>query len=687
MIRLNASASLALSSLLLLSLVGCSKSSGGGSAASTTGGVTSSNATPTTSNTTSTAPLTTQAPIVNAFAATGLGGVYAVSGSDPVRGPYSGQVELRWEGSDYSFVREVEYTTYRHRGRPVSLVWSGRAVDGPASGLRIDLSLQRMNFVGEAEGITQVRSAADGAPMTVQADFTPQGAQAFSGTYRGQGAPFTDPSEDWSYDHPPYVDPIWTLERTSEASHSAPNRLTKLGLQVLFRTYYSTPWIAPYLNHPTFQTWVHRFVYDRTDFALHRARPDLLRLVDTLVDDLNLHEAELKANAFGKTLAQKAAEADLEVPREFLEATAGCLIGRSDTGAVHDEHDGTLWTGTYCYSQALRYEVTQDPAARDNMLRSATSLYTMLKISGRGDDFARTIRTAGQRPLGTKWLPGVAPYTNLEWKIGGNNDMWKGFLLGGLALHDSSAGQSMRADFGAALRDLAQTHDVMKGSRRGGNRLITWGVVAALTGDARAKSEYRKEARNPFLTAFNVAMGGGFHFKGVTDWSGTHLNIVGLMLSRRLAEIHNYWVAKPTTRLALQRAAKAGQKTRRSLHMIVAAGIAPSSSLDTEDAIWAMRELPMPRSQIAVGLKHLPSFSASPVPNLPWKQDWATDQGRARGMEAPPNWVIPQNSYAWKNTPFPRVVSRGRYTPRNASNDLLMAYWFGRRYGVINPTE
>tara|TARA_R110002072_G_scaffold30128_1_gene94499 strand:- start:3415 stop:5283 length:1869 start_codon:yes stop_codon:yes gene_type:complete len=622
---------------------------------------------------------------VNAFAATGFGGVYAVSGTDPVRGAYSGQVELRWEGSDYSFVREVEYTSYRHQGRPVSLVWSGRAVDGPASGLRIDLSLQRMNFAGEAEGIAP-RTAADGIPMTVQADFAPQGAQAFSGTYRGQGAPFTDPSEHWSYDHPPYVDPIWQLERTTQDSHSAPNRLTKLGLQILFRTYYSTPWIAPYTSHPDFQSWVHRFVYDRTDFALHRARPDLLRLIDTLVDDLNLHEAEIKANAFGKTLAQKAAEADLEVPQTFLEPNAGCLISRSASGAVHDEHDGTLWTGTYCYSQALRYETTQDPAARDNMIRSATSLYTMLKISGRGDDFARTIRTAGQRPLGTTWRPGVAPYTNLEWKIGGNNDMWKGFLLAGLALHDGP-GQSMRADFGAALQTLAQTHDVMKGSRRGGNRLITWGTVAALTGDAAAKSEYRKEARNPYLTAFNVAMGGGFHFKGVTDWSGTHLNIVGLLLSRRLAVIHNYWIAKPTTRLALQRAAKGLAKTRRSLHMIVAAGIAPSSSLDTSDAIWAMRELPMPRSQIAVGLTHLPSFSASPIPNLPWKQDWATNQGRARGMEAPPLWVIPQNSYAWKNTPFPRVVSGGRYTALNASSDLLLAYWFGRRYGVISPTD
>ncbi|MBL4845757.1 MAG: hypothetical protein JKY65_09535 [Planctomycetes bacterium] len=412
----------------------------------------------------------------------------------------------------------------------------------------------------------------------------------------------------------------------------------------------------------------------------------MLRLIDTLVDDLNLHEAKIKANAFGKTLAQKAAEADAEVVSEFLEPVAGCLVGRTSTGAVLDENDGNLWTGTYCYSQALRYQATQDPAARDNVLKTAASLYAMMVVSGRGDDFARTIRTAGQRPLGTKWRPGTGAYTNLEWKIGGNNDMWKGFLLGGLALVDGP-GQPLRADFGAALQSLAQTHDVTKGSRRAGNRLITWGTIAALTGDANAKSEYRKNARNPYLNAFNVAIGGGFHFKGVTDWSGTHLNIVGLMLNARLAEIHNYWVAKPLSRLALRRAAKGLRKIRRSLHMIVAAGLAPSSSLDASDAIWALRELPQPRSQLAVGLTNLPSYSASPVPNLPWKQDWDTNSGRAVGIEAPPLWVMPQGSYAWKNCPLPRVVSRGIRGELNASSDLLMAYWFGRCYGVIGPND
>ena len=684
--RLGLTLTLALALGLSVGSLGCSggSSSGHGAAASSAAGVNSGGPSATNSGSSS-APLGTQVALVNAFAATGLGGVYQVAGVDPTRGAYAGQVELRWEGSDYAFLREVEYTSYRHQGRPVSLVWTGRARD-QAGGVTLDLSLRRMGFAAEAEGIAP-RTRADGQAMRVQATFAPQAGGGLQGSYRGQGAPFTDPAEDWTFLRGPGVAPIWSLERTLEASHSAPSRTTKFLMFALFNDFHRTAWISPYTGRAEFQAAVHKFTYDRTDFALHRARPDLLRLIDTVVDELNLHEAKIKADAFGKTLALKASEADADVPARFLEPTAGCLVERTTAGGTEDDNDGNLWTGAYCYSQALRYATTQDPRARDNMLRTARSLDIMLRVSGRGDDFARTVRTAGLRPLGTKWLPGAGQFSHLEWKIGGNNDMWKGFLLGGLALLEGP-GQPLRQDYGAALAALARTHDVTKGSRRVGNRLITWGTVAALTGDSQAASEYRRHARNPFQAAYDVAVGGGFHYKGIADWSGTHLNIVGLMLSARLAEHNNYWLAKPISRLALQRAARATTSIRRSLHMIVAAGLAPSSSLDPSDAIWALRELPQPRSLVGVGASFHDTFSASPIPNLPWKRDWTTNQGRAKGIVAPPLWEEPQGAYVWKNNPFPDVVDGGGpRTHDNAAGGYLLAYWFGRRHGVISATE
>lgn len=666
---------------------GCGGSSGGGAGASSaSSAAVSSAASPAATTSSAPAALPTQAPVVNAFAATGLGGVYRVVGVDPVRGPYEGQAELRWEGSDYAFVREIEYTSYRHQGRPLSLVWTGRGQDQPGGGVELSLSLRRMGFAAEAEGIPTARSAADGQPMRVVGRFAPQASAGLQGSYQGQGAPFTDPAEDWTYLRGPGAGPIWALERTLEPSHSAPSRTTKFLLFALFHDFHRTAWIAPYAGRADFQAAVHSFAHDTTDFALHRARPDLLRVIDALTDELNLHEAKVKADAFGKTLALKASEADADVPARFLEPAAGCLVERTSAGGVEDANDGNLWTGAYCYAQALRYATTQEPDARDNMLRTARALDTMMRISGRGDEFARTIRSAGQRPLGTKWQPGRGQFAHLEWKIGGNNDMWKGLLLGGLALLEGP-GQALRQDYGSALASLARTHDVTKGSRRVGNRLITWGTVAALTGDPQAASEYRKHARNPFQAAYDVALGGGFHYKGIADWSGTHLNIVGLTLSARLAEHNNYWLAKPISRLALQRAAASTAKIRRSLHMIVAASLAPRASLDPSDAIWALRELPQPRSRVAVGATFHDSFSASPVPSLPWKRDWTTNQGRARGIVAPPLWEEPQGAYAWKNNPFPQVVAGGVRSLDNAAGGYLLAYWFGRRYGVISPTE
>jgi hypothetical protein len=686
---------LALALIPLLLVSGCSKSSSRRGNASTAAGVSSSTPSSTTSGTTGAttsgaasgaAAVTTLAPIVNAFAATGLGGVYDVTGTDSVRGAYSGQVELRWEGQDYSFVREVEYSAFTYKGRPVSTVWTGRATDGPQSGVTLTLELQRMGFAAEFAGLP-ARTAVDGIPMRVSANFGATGSGGLQGDYQGQGAPFTDPSEAWSYSHPPYVDPIWTSERTRRASHSAPGRLTKLALFALFRSYHQTAWISPFTALPDFQAAVHHFTYDHTDFALHRARPDLLRLVDQLVDDVNLEEAIVKAGAFGQPLHVKAASADADVPARYLEP-AGCLAELQPNGTYTDENDGCLWTGVYCYSQALRFLSTQEPAARDNMIRTARSLRTMMTISGQTDEFARTLRTVTGQPLGAKWRTGTGAYAGLEWKFGGNNDMWKGLLLGGLALLEGP-GQSLRSDYGAVLRTMTQGHPVAQGTRRMGNALISWGTVAALTGDSGDRRRYRSKALNPFLSLYSVALGGGFNVKGITDWSGTHLNIVGLMFEARLAEHNNLAIAKPLTRLALKRAARSMKGTRRIMHNLVAHALAPSSSkpADWEDSIWALREMPQPRVHFGAGHGLRDDFVPSPWPNLPWKRDWTTNRGRAKGSVAPPLWELPLGSYSWKNNPFPSVFQGGIGRGNNSATDLLFAYWLARRHQMISASE
>ncbi|MGE0712563.1 MAG: hypothetical protein AB7N76_20280 [Planctomycetota bacterium] len=667
-------------------LSGCGSGGSGGGAAAATAGVSSASPTPTTSGSAAASGSSAAAgvtSIVNTFAATGLGGVYDVAGSDAGLGAYTGRVELRWTGSDYEYLREVEYSAFRQNGRPLSTVWTGRGQDDGLGGVTLTISLARMGFASEAPGIP-ARTAADGTPMRVTGAFQPQAGRALQGGYLGQGAPFGDPQETWTWASPPLASPIWVSERSELPSHDPPSPRTRSVLFAVFGSYHQTAWIRPYVTRPEFQAAVHRFVYDRTDFDLHRRRPDLLRLIDQLVDPLALEEATLKANAFGKRLHEKAAAADAEVPQRFLEP-AGCLAEVTANGHS-DENDGALWTGVYCYSQAMRYQVTGETAARDNALRTAAALRTMMVISGQPDQFARTLRTASGQPLGGNWSAGTGAYAGLEWKQGGNNDMFKGLLLGGLALLDGP-GQPLRADYGAALSTLAAGHPVTQGWQRQGNALLAWGLVGALTGDQAALSRYRSLARNPFNALSSLLPSITTHYQGICDWSGTHLNIVGLLIETRLAEINNDAIAKPLTRLALRRVAAAGTRIRRTIHSLVCNALAPTASVPFDDVLWALRELPFPRSDLGVGFALRDDFCASPYPSLPWKLDWTTNQGRAQAIVAPPLWELPQGSYAWKNCPFPRVSTTGPAGSESASGDYLFAYWFGRRHGLIPANE
>ncbi|RMG10013.1 MAG: hypothetical protein D6731_18410 [Planctomycetota bacterium] len=614
-------------------------------------------------------------------------GLYAVRGDDPVRGSYTGRLELRWRGSEYSFVREVEFDRFRYRGHSVSLVWTGRAIDTPG-GVAVEVELDRMGWALDALGLP-ARTAADGAPMPVRGDFVARGA-SLAGTYRGQGPPFGDPSETWTRVGAPGPQPIWRNERWLVPSHAPPSPLLKRLLFALFASYHALPAVRPYVPRPEFQAATYGFIRDRTDFALLRSRPDLLRLVDRLVDPLNLEEALVKTNAFGKPLRAKAAEADRELPRDFLNPT-GCLSTLLPNGTFGEENDGALWTGVYCYSQALRFRSTQDPAALANLERTARSLWIMATISGRPDAFARTLRPSTGQPLGSLWARGTGRYAGIEWKRGGNNDMYKGLLLGGLAAREGlPAGHPLRAKLGTALRDLNAHHAVLRGTRRIGNRLLSNGVVAALLGPGPERDAYRRLVRNPLLMLYELVLGGGFHFQGISDWSGTHLEAVSLLMKVRLADLLQDRFASFFSRLVLRRAAKRLAKTRRALHLLAAAGLGNlpgRAPIDGSDGVWALRERPFPRSTLGEGHSLRRDYVLGPYPNLPWKRDWTTNPGRAVALVAPPFFEWGANNYFWKSTPYPALRPTPASRERNHSADIIFAYWLGRSLGVIGPND
>lgn len=611
----------------------------------------------------------------------GFEGRYRVVGGDPLRGRFTGELELRWRGGDYALTRVVEYDVWRPTGKPVSLVWTGRAVERGAV-LDVSLELQRMGWAGSGPGYAP-RSAADGVPMPITATFsTGAGGADITGTYHGQGAPFTEPTDAWVYRGPLQPTPLWAPDRQVLPSHSAPSFLTRLGLFVLFRSYHRAAHVRPYVGRAEFDAAVHYFTYDRTDFALHRQRPDLLRLENTLVDWLNLAEAQVKADAFGKPLLVKAAQADAEVRPGFWDP-AGSLRRRSNGNPAPDI-DGGLWTGAYVYAQALRHQVTGDPAALQAVRDGVAGLLRHMTISGTPTEFARTLTSVPQS--GSQWAAGSGAHAGVWWMRAGNNDMYKGLVYGGLAAMQLPAGDPLRAHYGQALWALTQQHAIM-GGRRVANRLMGAGISAELTGERAARRRYRKDARNPFLHLFNLAAGGGFHYQGIADWSGMNLNVTGLLAQTLLAEHHGRRTALSLNRLALRRSARMLRRTRRTLHLLAAAGKGGRAGIDASEAIWALRELPFPRPTLLEDRALRADYCLAPYPNLPWKNDWETNLGRAHGYVSAPWFARNLRNYVWKEDPFPKLVGTGRAGEDYASVDLIFAYWAGRAWGLIGPND
>jgi len=627
-------------------------------------------------------PLAALSPSI-AWAQT-LEGVYAVSGSEPGRGPYSGRVELRRSAAGYDFVRDVEYATFSQQGRPVSTVWAGQARDMPG-GVQVTLELDRMGWASGGAGLT--RTAADGVPMTIQGVFSSAGARDLQGGYLGQGAPFVDPNERWTYLGPVAASPIWRNQRVRAATHQAPARWLRQILDAVFRSFRQTAWIRPYLQNPDFVAGIHDYLHDATDFALHRQRPRLLRVVQRLLDPLSLAEAEVKADAFGKTLAQKAAEADREVPQRFLDA--GMLSGLRAQGGFVPDGDSAEWTGLYALSQAYRHMATGAPAALQNLRLIVAAEVQLVDITGQPGEFARTLRASTATPASGIWHRGQGPHAGVDWMEGGNNDMLKGLLVTGIAaLEALPPGDPQTREMARVLSSLWRHSSVVQDGKF--NEQNTAGVVSAINGPGPERDRYDKIRRNPFLNLYTVAQAGGVYYYGISDWSGAQLELNTLLVRARLAELHGKRISSLINKLGLRRAAQRQRKVRRVTHDLVAAGLArlpwPWSRYDPSNAIWVLRETPYPRTGLSSHRALRADVSASPYPELPWKRDWVQGRNRARAIVAPPLYEVPLGNYYWKSNPFPALDGEGGGLDWSGT-DYLFAYWLGRAYGVIGPND
>ncbi|MBZ0274429.1 hypothetical protein K8I61_20525 [bacterium] len=620
-------------------------------------------------------------------------GVWDVTGTDDALGAYAGQVEFYKKDGEVVFARSVHYAAESFVADEGAYeVWSGweGTAELAGEGATAEVVLRRNDFVTHVD--TLARTDDDKEKEVVTGAFTPAKANALTATYASTPAGLVSATESLTRAGENGQPPVFDFDDTFYPSHPAPPAWLHDLLFDLLANYHALPFYDDYRDRPEFDAGIHFFPHFRTDYEWYRENPMKLRVANKIVDDISLTETMLRARAFGHTLGEKAAMMDAETPDKYLMEAgmiARYVIG-SDPPDWLDEYDSTLWTGTYLASQAFRYQTTGEADALDNMIRALSALFICVDITDDPAIFARTVRPIEDgTPGDPAWIAGTGDLDGLEWRTGQNNDMAKGieygFLMALLTLPDDPAYDDLRD--GIAARSVALVENDPELKDGSFNELIMSGIAYLATGDDTYRQRY-DSLFNPAYELWVRAGNGMFYLWGISDWSGQHLNTVGMLTLQLLADAMDDAPRRALIRAGWEAGMHNTPATRYVLFPIAAYAFGdPGPGYDKifEEAIWGLREVPYPKGWFYTDYRIDPGWCASPLPALFWKFDWLQG-GRHQALYARPYFELNSSSCLWTNNPL-EVGGGGVGNWIDASADYLHAYWLARRYGLLTASD
>lgn len=627
-------------------------------------------------------------------------GVYDLYGNDSNLGPYTGQVEIRVleQPSTYRLIRTQTWESVCFEGDQITphqaqcsglgdriaLVWEGEVLS-VVEPYTFRVTLSTLGFISSYGEIS--RQGIDPRPVEFLGSFRPRG----NGTLQGTFVPVNRPDyaaffgeEEWVWSSPSGAGPIWQNERVEIPSHEPIPDDTRTARFDLFSSFYEREDVAAYLDRADFQEAMHYFVFDPTDYDFYRANPNVIRVIQKIVDPISLAEARLRKRAFGQSLEAKAIHFDEVMPLNHLNE-AGIYSRYNDQAPEGQQFvanaDGTLWTGVYAASQALRYLETQSPEAFTNMQRALEGLILCFDIAPAPGDFARAVRLHVEDG-DPAYVRGIGEYAQWDWRPGANNDMLKGYLVGftwaWLALERAGGDPALEDRMAEIVGNLLRDNEIAADGLI--NEMLLRMLLWMMTDDSEQRWRYQVlfEVVKPYLIDNG---NGSFHEYGISDWSGNHLNLQGLLSGFVIAQTMGDR-REGDFRKGLRNGLEQLRHTRLGLYQLVAAtlGDFPQPPPELAEAMWVMREVPAPKASHNIDWAINPRFSISPFPALPWKLDWG-EQGRLQSLRAYPLFERNVGGFVWKNNPF---AFRSPASPLiEGGADYLFAYWFGRYFKVI----
>ncbi|MGZ3790538.1 MAG: hypothetical protein ACXVLQ_18625, partial [Bacteriovorax sp.] len=459
--------------------------------------------------------------------------------------------------------------------------------------------------------------------------------------------------------------PLWSPLRTqSECYGKEGSTLIKLGKDLLalrvFDWFHDDPKVKSYENREEYKSKKQFIIFDPTDYQFYQNNPHLLRVVNKVPDAISLIEDIQRRNAYAPSLEDKMKYFENDMTKFHINQLGIVSYAQFDQNGNFIKYlldgDAALWTGMYLGAEAMRYQLTREVQALDNVKKSLKGLMLLMDITEDPKNFGRSVMMDdGSIKANESFHQGRGVHQDRIWLSTGNNDMYKGLVHGFIWSYlvipesDSEIRQQL-------LRHMALLPE-LNVAQSTGNKATAYGLKALATKSEDDKKEYIQNFKRDQLPAKLLNIEGSTHLGGIADWSGLNLGMVGTVSNVLLAkaimkdfpskhkwykqnEEDNYqesmrslvlqWKDIADTRrdfmtiAAHTFAVKAGFKLRDANEMNDGLNIDELEKKwdkSISNALWTLREIPLYRSKydIQYDFSLRPDWSLSWWPRMPWK--------------------------------------------------------------------
>ncbi|MBS1971602.1 MAG: hypothetical protein JSU04_14925 [Bdellovibrionales bacterium] len=638
-----------------------------------------------------------------------LEGIWFLQGTNSQRGPYNGEIELRRTADGtYDVVRAVTYINYYYEGFKVQEIWTGKAV-ADSSSLTVSYTLKQADYITRLGNLRR-------DPKDFKSGLNI--LEHFTDSSKGLAAQFgvrdiSTYSEWITTRRNLESEPLWVDQRVKLDAKGDDVPLAVRAVIKAFKLrigFEKDPLVKSYSQRKEYKDENPYVIFDPTDYEFYQKTKDTLRVTNKVTDNISLTEVLVKRNAYAPTYEEKAAGFEKNATSHFN--AAGMLVARKIDIATQqptdEQYDGdsTLWTGMYVASQAMRYMITQDKEALENVRKSLKAMFILLDITGDRKEFARTLQAYDPNTkLSEKWHRGTGPYDKWMWLEGGNNDMIKGvahsFLWASLVIPKTET------DIWDQLKEKSRRlGELSVMEEKPQNKPTALGLAALINDDKDLRQKYIDAYKSLRVKVSGYSFTTDFYWHGSADWSGINLGMVGNITNIMLADKLGATEIRDQLRERMMDEWLVYRPTRRHLHTLATYAFAYShgtrgdkfrkKSSDAEfkaaleHSFWGLREIPYPRPTfLDVEVDHSlnPEWCLSPIPRLFWKAAKTPPPPVDYFYQGLYNYPIFEqeafdSNFVWKSGAFAYQTSHPAGLEYSGV-DYLYAYWVARYAGLL----